>query len=168
MCKDKDVEINNLQSENEKVVAKALKYRERSEELQEALKQHMAANEELQAKLQAITKEKAGKTKPQDCFHLHCLNLSLLSPDMTTALEKREERLKKKERQLDEEAKVREKAQAELESSRKDHALLQSLTKRQEQALVKKEKTIQDLTEEVQALKTLQEQIFNLSKMRQQ
>ena len=60
MCKEKETENSALQAENDKVVAKALKYKERNEELQEALKQHMAANEELQAKLQAVSKERAG------------------------------------------------------------------------------------------------------------
>lgn len=84
---------------------------------------------------------------------------------MTTLLEKREEKLKKKELQIDEMASARDRLQAELESVRKECSSLQTLTKRQEQALAKKEKQLHDQTEDLEKYKQIQEQIFNLSKL---
>jgi hypothetical protein len=48
----------------------------------------------------------------------------------------------------------------------KEVASLQSLSKRQEQALAKKDKQLQDNTEEINEMRRIHEQIFNLSKLK--
>lgn len=85
---------------------------------------------------------------------------------MSQALEKREDKLKKKERQLEEELTRRERTEAELEAARKECGLLQSVNRRQEQALAKKEKQLSEQTDELEQCRKIQEQIFNLSKLR--
>ena len=84
--------------------------------------------------------------------------------DLQATLAKREEKLKKKEKIIQDEIDERENREKELENIKKELASLKQLTKRQEQAIQKKDKQIQDQSEEMNGLKTLQEQIFNLSK----
>ena len=74
--------------------------------------------------------------------------------------------MRKKERQLDDEMAQREKLQSELDTLKKEHSGLQTLSKRQEQALAKKEKQLQDQMDELAECRKIQEQIFNLSKFR--
>ena len=83
---------------------------------------------------------------------------------MQTTLAKREEKLKRKEKQIQEESDTKEKQAKELDTTRQELGSLKQLTKRQEQALTKKEKQIQEQAEEINSFKTIQEQIFNLSK----
>ncbi len=81
-------------------------------------------------------------------------------------MERREEKLKKKERSLEDEMGRRERLESELESIRKEHSLLQQVNRRQEQALAKKDKQLQDQTDELDQVRQIQEQIFNLSKLK--
>ncbi len=60
----------------------------------------------------------------------------------------------------------REKLQAELESLKKECSLHQQVIRRQEQALAKKDKQLQEQTDELDQMRKVQEQIFNLSKMK--
>lgn len=83
---------------------------------------------------------------------------------MQTTLTKREEKLKRKEKQIQDESDIKEKQAKELDTIRQELGSLKQLTKRQEQALTKKEKQIQEQAEEINSFKTIQEQIFNLSK----
>ena len=66
--------------------------------------------------------------------------------------------------QGEEESDVKDKQAKELDTARQELISLKQLTKRQEQALTKKDKQIQEQTEEISSFKTIQEQIFNLSK----
>ncbi|TRY78689.1 hypothetical protein TCAL_04230 [Tigriopus californicus] len=141
----KDVEIQDLETDRTKITAKALKYKEQNETLQSAIKEHVQAGEELQHKLKIEAK---------------------MNADLTTALEKREEKLKKKERQIEDEMSHREQLSVDLETARKECASLQTLTKRQEQALAKKDKLLADQNNELSEARRIQEQIFNLSKVR--
>ena len=84
--------------------------------------------------------------------------------DLQATLTKREEKLKRKEKQIQEESDVKEKQAKELDTVKQELISLKQLTKRQEQALTKKEKQIQEQAEEISSFKTIQEQIFNLSK----
>ena len=79
-------------------------------------------------------------------------------------LEKREDKLRKKERQLEDELTKRERSESELTELQKECSTLKTLTKRQEQALTKKEKQLQDQAEEMNSYRAIQEQIFNLAK----
>ena len=54
----------------------------------------------------------------------------------------------------------------EVDRLTKEVASLQSLSKRQEQALAKKDKQLQDNTEEINEMRRIHEQIFNLSKLK--
>ncbi len=86
--------------------------------------------------------------------------------DLTITLTKREEKLRKKERQVEEDLVEREKLEKEVEKLSRELTSLQSLTKGQEQALAKKDKQLQDNQEELGELRRIHEQIFNLSKLR--
>ena len=77
---------------------------------------------------------------------------------------KREEKLKRKEKQIQEESDIKEKQAKELETSRQEVISLKQLTKRQAEALETKDRKIQEQADENNELKTLQEQIFKLSK----
>ena len=72
--------------------------------------------------------------------------------------------MKRKEKQIQDESDIKEKQAKELDTIRQELGSLKQLTKRQEQALTKKEKQIQEQAEEINSFKTIQEQIFNLSK----
>merc|ERR1711994_349558 len=84
--------------------------------------------------------------------------------DLQATLTKREEKLKRKEKQIQEESDIKEKQAKELEISRQEVISLKQLTKRQDEALEKKDRKIQEQADENNELKTLQEQIFKLSK----
>ena len=71
--------------------------------------------------------------------------------ELSAALEKREEKLKKKERALEEQQTAHERAEAELETARKEMASLQALNRRLEAALSKKDKQIAELNDEISA-----------------
>ena len=60
----------------------------------------------------------------------------------------------------------REKLEKEVDRLTKEVSSLQSLSKRQEQALAKKDKQLQDNAEELNDMRRIHEQIFNLSKMK--
>ena len=84
--------------------------------------------------------------------------------DLQATLTKREEKLKRKEKQIQEESDIKEKQAKELEASRQEVISLKQLTKRQAEALETKDRKIQEQADENNELKTLQEQIFSLSK----
>eukprot|EP00095_Tigriopus_kingsejongensis_P012541 snap_masked-scaffold262_size232883-processed-gene-1.8 protein:Tk12541 transcript:snap_masked-scaffold262_size232883-processed-gene-1.8-mRNA-1 annotation:"protein cip2a" len=138
----KELEIKEMETERSKITTKAIKYKEQNETLQIAIKEHMQAEEELKQKLKNEAKSNS---------------------DLTAALEKREEKLKKKERQLEDEIGQRDHLAGELETLKKECASLQTLTKRQEQALAKKDKLLADQHDELHEVRRIQEQIFNLS-----
>jgi len=81
-------------------------------------------------------------------------------------LTKREEKLRKKERQIEDELIEREKLEKEVERLAREVTSLQNLTKGQEQALSKKDKQLLDNQDELAELRRIHEQIFNLSKLR--
>ena len=91
---------------------------------------------------------------------LHSIYIS----DLQVLLTKREEKLKKKDRQTQEQLEANETMAKELDAAKVELASLKQLTKRQEQALQKKEKQLQEQAEEVNSYKTIHDQIFNLSK----
>lgn len=90
--------------------------------------------------------------------------VSLLIPELNNALEKKEDKLKRREKAFDDELAKRDKMEAELEALRKEAVNLQSLTKSQQQALIKKDKMLQEQSQELEQVRKIQEQIFNLSK----
>ena len=61
-CAKKDEQISELDTDRAKIVAKALKYKEQNESLQQTIAEHIQTQEELQAKLRAETKANAGET----------------------------------------------------------------------------------------------------------
>lgn len=61
---------------------------------------------------------------------------------------------------------ARESAEKENEDLRKQCASLETLSKRQEQALNKKDKLLQESQEETKEMRRVQDAIFNLSKTR--
>ena len=137
-------QLDALQDERNRAVAKAAKYTEQIGRLTETIKEHQQVQEGLQAKLRSEAKTQA---------------------ELSAALEKREEKLKKKERALEEQQTARERAEAELETARKEMASLQALNRRQEAALSKKDKQIAELNDEISSFRTMQEQIMNISSM---
>lgn len=137
-------QLDALQSERDRATAKAAKYTEQIGRLTETIKEHQQVQEELQAKLRSEAKTQA---------------------ELSTALEKREEKLRKKDRALEEQQTVREKAEAELETARKEMASLQALNRRQEAALSKKDKQMAELNDEITTFRAMQEQIQNISMM---
>ena len=137
-------QLDALQSERDRATAKAAKYTEQIGRLTETIKEHQHVQEELQAKLRSEAKTQA---------------------ELSAALEKREEKLKKKDRALEEQQTAREKAEAELETARKEMASLQALNRRQEAALSKKDKQMAELNDEITTFRSMQEQIMNISSM---
>jgi len=137
--------LDELQGEKVVLTEKYGKYKEQVVRLTEDLKQYKENQEQLELKLK---QEMKGRE------------------EVTVTLSKREERLKKKEKQLDEEMTSREKAEKECDDLRKQCASLETLSKRQEQALNKKEKLLQESQEEVKEMRRVQDAIFNLSKTR--
>lgn len=76
---------------------------------------------------------------------------------MSTALAKKDEKLKKKEKLLEDEKHASTAFKEEISS-------MQSLNKRLEAALAKKEKQFTEATEQLKTFKQIQAQIFSLSK----
>jgi len=137
--------LEELQGEKVVLTEKYGRYKEQVVRLTEDLKQYKENQEQLELKLK---QEMKGRE------------------EMSVTLNKREDRLKKKEKQLDEEQSSRERAEKENEDLRKQCASLETLSKRQEQALNKKEKLLQEQQEEVKEMRRVQDAIFNLSKTR--
>merc|ERR1712083_878474 len=77
--------------------------------------------------------------------------------DLTAALTKKEEKLKKKEKLLEEYSSSNDSQKQEISS-------MQSLNKRLEQALAKKEKQYTKVQEKLSTFEQIQAQIFSLSK----
>ena len=77
--------------------------------------------------------------------------------DLTAALTKKEEKLKKKEKLLEEYS-------SSNDSQKQEISELQSLKKRLEQALAKKEKQYTKVQEKLSTFEQIQAQIFSLSK----
>eukprot|EP00090_Calanus_glacialis_P002035 TRINITY_DN11524_c0_g1_i1.p1 TRINITY_DN11524_c0_g1~~TRINITY_DN11524_c0_g1_i1.p1 ORF type:complete len:825 (+),score=377.38 TRINITY_DN11524_c0_g1_i1:53-2527(+) len=137
--------LEELQGEKVVLIEKYGRYKDQVVRLTEDLKQYKENQEQLELKLK---QEMRGRE------------------ELAVTLNKREDRLKKKEKQLDEELSAREKAEKENEDLRKQCASLETLSKRQEQALNKKEKLLQESQAEVTEMRRVQDAIFNLSKTR--
>jgi len=138
-------QLEELQGEKVILVEKYGKYKDQVVRLTEDLKQYKDNQEQLELKLKQEMRSRE---------------------ELTVTLNKREDRLKKKEKQLDEEMTARERGDKENEDLRKQCASLETLSKRQEQALSKKEKLLQESQEEVKEMRRVQDAIFNLSKTR--
>jgi len=138
-------QLEELQGEKVMLVEKYGRYKDQVVRLTEDLKQYKDNQEQLELKLK---QEMRGRE------------------ELAVTLNKREDRLKKKEKQLDEEMTGRERADKENEDLRKQCASLETLSKRQEQALSKKEKLLQESQEETKEMRRVQDAIFNLSKTR--
>jgi len=138
-------QLEELQGEKVVLTEKYGKYKEQVVSLTGDLKQYKENQEQLEVKLK---QEMKGRE------------------ELAVSLTKREDRLKKKEKQLDEEMTAREKAEKECDDLRKQCSSLETLSKRQEQALNKKEKLLQESQEEVKEMRRVQDAIFNLSKTR--
>ena len=76
---------------------------------------------------------------------------------MSAALSKKDERLKKKEKLLEDQTQAH-------ENLKKDISSVQTLNKRLEAALAKKEKQFNEAAEKLNTFKQIQAQIFSLSK----
>eukprot|EP00092_Neocalanus_flemingeri_P107418 GFUD01137871.1.p1 GENE.GFUD01137871.1~~GFUD01137871.1.p1 ORF type:complete len:824 (-),score=300.44 GFUD01137871.1:355-2826(-) len=138
-------QLEELQTEKVVLVEKYGRYKDQVVRLTEDLKQYKDNQEQLEVKLK---QEMRGRE------------------ELVVTVSKREERLKKKEKQLDEEMSARERAEKENDDLRKQCASLETLSKRQEQALSKKEKLLQESQEETKEMRRVQDAIFNLSKAR--
>merc|ERR550519_2036147 len=132
-----------LEGELEKMIEKCKKYKENVETMKADLQQYKENERLLQEKLKAEI-----KAKEEFCM----------------IVQKREEKLRKKEKQLEEEMEARERAEKEGDQLRKQCSSLETLTKRQEQALAKKEKQLMEQQEECKEMKKIQDAIFNLSR----
>merc|ERR1719508_291436 len=108
-----------LEAELEKIVEKCRKYKENVETMKADLQQYKENERLLQEKLKV-------EIKAEEEF---CM-----------IVQKREEKLRKKEKQLEELTMAFEKSEKEGDQLRKQCSSLETLTKRQEQALAKKEK----------------------------
>merc|ERR1719481_1665904 len=139
--------VENLTGERDGLSEKVIKYKGQVVSLTQDLEQYKDNQEQLEKRLKREIKVKE---------------------EVSITLGKREEKLKKKERQLDEEMTAREKLEKECDDLRKQCSSLETLSKRQEQAISKKEKQLQEQTEEIQEMKRIQDAIFNLSKNRGQ
>ena len=84
--------------------------------------------------------------------------------ELARNFDKLTEKLSKRERLYEEELSKRERVDGEAEALRREVAQLQALTKRQEAAIAKKDKTLQEQASELAETKKIQEAIFNLSK----
>merc|ERR1712228_319154 len=102
----------------------------------ETIKDHQTEQTELHEKLKTESKRNA---------------------DLTVALTKKEEKLKKKEKLLEENSSSNESLKQEISS-------MQTLNKRLEQALAKKEKQYTKVQEKLSTFEQIQAQIFSLSK----
>jgi len=138
-------QLNQVKGDNSVLSEKYAKCKEKVGNLTEDLKLYKDNQEQLETKVRQEMRAKE---------------------EVTVALSKREDKLKKKEKQLDEELTAREKAEKENEELRKKCSTLENLSKNQEKALSKKEKLLQDSQEEVKEMRKVQDAIFNLSKLR--
>lgn len=136
-------ETTQRETELEKMLDKCRKYKENVETMKVDLQQYKENERLLQEKLKAEI-----KAKEEFCM----------------LVQKREEKLRKKEKQLEEEMEAREKAEKEGDQLRKQCSSLETLTKRQEQALGKKDKQLMEQQEECKEMKKIQDAIFNLSR----
>jgi len=134
--------VEALTGEREALSEKVVKYKNQVVSLSEDLQQYRDNQEQLEKRLKQEIK---------------------LKEEVSVSLGKREEKLKKKEKQLDEEMSARERLEKETDDLKRQCSSLETLTKRQEQALSKKEKQLQDQTEEMKEMKKIQDAIFNLS-----
>merc|ERR1712098_604514 len=134
--------VEALTGEREALSEKVVKYKNQVVGLSEDLQQYRDNQEQLEKRLKQEIK---------------------LKEEVSVSLGKREEKLKKKEKQLDEEMSARERLEKETDDLKRQCSSLETLTKRQEQALSKKEKQLQDQTEEMKEMKKIQDAIFNLS-----
>ena len=142
---EKTVQIENLTSDLGKAQVKNVKFKEQLEALQGTIVEHQKTSEDLRERLKQEGKNNA---------------------DLTVALAKRDEKLKKKERMLDDERSEREKMEKEAEKMKKQISELESLWKSQQQVIAKKTQQLADQNEELEECRRVQEQIFNLSKFR--
>ena len=126
-----------------KLMAKCSKYKEQMEALQDTIKEHQTVQAELHEKLTAEAKTNS---------------------DLTAALNKRDEKLKKKEKMFDEHLAAKELMEKEMDSLKKEISSLQTLNKRMETAMSKKEKQYNEVSEKLNTFKQIQAQIFSLSK----
>jgi len=84
--------------------------------------------------------------------------------DAKAALHKRDEKIKKDLKQMDELQTQMEKSSKKIEKLEKSNKSLETLTAGQEEALKKKDKQLEGMLKEVEELKRLRDTIFNLSK----
>ena len=92
------------------------------------------------------------------CWHLHNSKKNVYPIlELTVALTKKEEKLKKKEKLLEEYS-------SSGESQKQEIAEIKNLNKRLEQALAKKEKQYTKVQEKLSTFEQIQAQIFSLSK----
>ena len=141
--KSREEDIEVLESNQAKLMAKVSKYKEQMEALQDTIKEHQTVQAELHEKLNAEAK---------------------INSDLTAALNKRDERLKKKEKMFDEHLAAKEVMEKEMDSLKKEISSLQTLNKRMESAMSKKEKQYNEVSEKLNTFKQIQAQIFSLSK----
>jgi len=142
---DAKEKLEQLESDKVVLSEKYGRYKDQVGRLTEDLRQYKENQEQLEIKLK---QEMRGKE------------------ELAVTLSKREDRLKKKEKQLDDELSTRERLEKENDDLRKQCSSLETLSKRQEQALSKKEKLLQESQEEVKEMRRVQDAIFNLSKAR--
>jgi len=140
---DKTDKLEKAEAEGVKLAAKTAKLKDNVKQLQEAILEYQDSQRDLQDKLKTESKNNA---------------------DLTVALAKREEKLKKSVMRLEEERSEREGRERQLEALKKEVESLQSLTKRQEQVMAKKDKQIQELNDEIIEERKRLELIFNMSK----
>merc|ERR1719376_1462836 len=140
---DKTDKLEKAEAEGVKLEAKTAKLKDNVKQLQEAILEYQDSQRDLQDKLKTESKNNA---------------------DLTVALAKREEKLKKSVMRLEEERSEREGRERQLEALKKEVESLQSLTKRQEQVMAKKDKQIQELNDEIIEERKRLELIFNMSK----
>ena len=89
---------------------------------------------------------------------------SKTNSELTAALTKRDEKLKKKEKLLNEQTQSQNAMEKELENLKKEVSSQQTLIKRLETALAKKEKQYNEANQKLATFKQIQAQIFSLSK----
>lgn len=84
--------------------------------------------------------------------------------DLKMAVSKRDDKLKRTMKQLEEEQSKREEVERKVEKLEKLNQSLETLTRNQEEAFNKKEKALEETTRQLQEMKTIRDAIFNLSK----
>lgn len=134
--------LTEKEAEAQKLLAKNQKLRDNTDKLKESIEEYREQQQELQSKLQQENK---------------------INQDLTIQLGKRDEKLKKKEMRLDEERSEREALEKERDTLKKDLASLKSLTNQQKQLIAKKDKQIQEHSEELESEKAKLAAIFNMA-----